>query len=132
MLAVVGLGGALGTLLRHGVSVWLPHAAGQVPWSTLLVNVVGCGVIGAFMVAITETAVSHRLLRPFVGVGVLGGLTTFSTYAVDVVELVLAGRPRLALGYLAGTVLATLAAVVLGVVGMRVMLRWTRAEGGRR
>jgi CrcB protein len=132
VLAVIGLGGALGALLRDRVSGVLPHAAGQLPWSTLLVNVVGCALIGVFMAVITERAVSHRLLRPFVGVGVLGGLTTFSTYAVDVVELVLAGRPRSALGYLARTVVAALAAVVLGVVGMRAVLRWTRAEGGRR
>ena len=123
VLAVIGLGGALGSLLRYGAASWLPHAEGEFPWSTLLVNAVGCAAIGAFMAVIMEVAVAHRLLRPFVGVGVLGGLTTFSTYAVDVVQLVLAGRPRLALAYLFGTVAAALAAVVLGLVGTRAALR---------
>lgn len=135
VLAVVGLGGALGSLARYGVSVWLPPGGGRFPWSTLLVNVAGCAAIGALMAVIAETAVAHRLLRPFVGVGVLGGLTTFSTYAVDVAQLVVAGRPRLALAYLAATVAAALAAVALGLLGTRALLRWrppwTRTEGAR-
>jgi len=119
VLLVVGLGGAIGTLLRFAVSEALPHDAGQFPWSTLLVNVVGCVAIGALLVMITETAIPHRLLRPFVAVGVLGGLTTFSTYAVDAVDLARAGHPRLAVLYLVGTVLVCLAAVLAGAVGAR-------------
>ncbi|MGH3451340.1 MAG: fluoride efflux transporter FluC [Haloechinothrix sp.] len=125
VLAVIGAGGALGTALRHGLSLWVPHSSGGFPLSTLLVNVIGCAAIGGFMVVITETTLTHRLLRPFLGVGVLGGFTTFSTYVVDVAQLVVEGQPWLALAYLVGTVLAALAAVAVGVLGMRGVLRWT-------
>jgi CrcB protein len=66
----------------------------------------------------------HPLLRPFVGTGVLGGFTTFSTYAVDVERLVDGGRPGVALGYLALTVLAALAAVWSVEVAARRVLAW--------
>ncbi len=123
VLAMIGIGGAIGTLLRYGASALLPGGADGFPWPTLLVNVVGCAAIGAFMVAINETGIAHPLLRPFVAVGVLGGMTTFSTYVVDAVHLVLAGRPWLAVLYLAGTMLLALAAVLAGVASTRSAIR---------
>jgi len=86
------------------------------PWSTLIVNVTGCMLIGVLMVLILEARQAHPLVRPFIGVGVLGGYTTFSTYAVDAQVLIAEGRPGLALAYLAGTAAAALVAVQLGVV----------------
>ena len=56
----------------------------------------------------------HPLARPFFGVGVLGGFTTFSTYAVDIQQALVAGAPGTALAYLAATVLGALVAVALG------------------
>lgn len=114
ILAVIAAGGGLGAILRYGVSVGLPQD-GAIPWQTLAVNVIGCFCIGVLMVCITEVWVAHRLLRPFLGVGVLGGFTTFSTFAVEVRRLLESGRIDLALGYLGGTVVASLCAVVLGV-----------------
>ncbi len=67
------------------------------------------------MVLITEAWTAHRLVRPFLGVGVLGGFTTFSTYAVEVQQAVAAGAVRTGLLYLAGTLVAALVAVRLGV-----------------
>jgi fluoride exporter len=86
-----------------------------VPWATLLINVTGCVLIGVLMVLILEVWVAHRLVRPFLGVGVLGGYTTFSTYAVEAEQLIAAGRPWLALAYLVGTAVAALVAVQVGV-----------------
>ena len=65
----------------------MAHQPGSFPWTTLLVNGVGCAVIGVFMVVITDVWAAHRLVRPFFGTGVLGGFTTFSTYAVDIQKL---------------------------------------------
>ncbi|WP_188990230.1 fluoride efflux transporter FluC [Saccharopolyspora thermophila] len=118
VLAVVAVGGAIGSLLRYGAALAWPG-----PWSTLLVNVVGCLAVGALMHVITELVTTHRLVRPFVGVGVLGGFTTFSTYVADAVHLVFDHRPALALAYLVGTVVACLAAVVAGMVAARVASR---------
>jgi CrcB protein len=109
VLAAIAAGGALGAEARYAMSLVVPHSAGQWPWATWLVNVSGCLLIGVLMVVILELTSPHRLVRPFLGVGVLGGYTTFSTAMVDVQQLALAGRTGVALGYL----LATLAAAVL-------------------
>ena len=86
------LGGAIGAAARYAPPC-LAHPAGGFPWTTFWINVVGCAVIGVFMVVITEVWAAHRLVRPFFGTGVLGGFTTFSTYAVDIQQLVDGGRP---------------------------------------
>ncbi|MGW5739204.1 MULTISPECIES: fluoride efflux transporter CrcB [Streptomyces] len=111
VVAAVAVGGAIGASARYGASLIWPTAPGTFPTTTLLVNVVGCAVMGAFMVLLTEARTPHRLLRPFFGTGVLGGFTTFSTYALDVERLVEGGHARTGLAYLALTLLAALAAV---------------------
>lgn len=123
----IALGGALGAVGRYGLSVALPHRTGTVSWSTFATNVSGCLLIGVLMVVLTEIAGHpHRLFRPFLGVGVLGGFTTFSTYTVETRELVAAGAPRLAFGYLLGTLAAALVAVQVGVVVTRLLARARR------
>ena len=87
VVAVVALGGAIGGCARYGASLMWTTVPGSFPWTTLLVNGVGCAVIGVFMVVITDVWAAHRLVRPFFGTGVLGGFTTFSTYAVDIQKL---------------------------------------------
>ena len=126
VLAVVSVGGALGALGRYGLSVGWPHRPAGFPWATFVTNVSGCLLIGVLMVLITEVWSAHRLLRPFLGVGVLGGYTTFSTYTVDVQQLVAAGAARTALAYLTGTVAAALSAVYAGVALARLVTRGRR------
>ncbi|MEU3899457.1 fluoride efflux transporter CrcB [Streptomyces sp. NPDC045251] len=111
VLLAVAAGGALGATARYGASLLWPTAPGAFPWTTLLVNAAGCAVIGVFMVLVTDVWSAHRLLRPFFGTGVLGGFTTFSTYAVDIQRLLRGGDPGTALAYLAATVSAALAGV---------------------
>jgi CrcB protein len=116
VVAVVATGGMVGAAARHAVTLAMPTAANAVPWPALIVNTSGCLLIGVLMVLIVEARSSHRLVRPFLGVGVLGGYTTFSTYTVDAQTLIAAGRPGVALAYLAGTAVVALVAVQLGVV----------------
>ncbi|MEV0277367.1 CrcB family protein [Streptomyces sp. NPDC050610] len=111
VLCAVSAGGGLGAAARYGASLLWPTAAGTFPWTTLFVNVAGCAVIGVFLVLVTEAWSAHRLVRPFFGTGVLGGFTTFSTYAVDIQHLVDGDRAATGLAYLAATLLAALAAV---------------------
>jgi CrcB protein len=121
VIGVVAVGGALGALARYGLSVWLPGSPGSIPWATLAANVSGCLLIGILMVSLTETSRRpHRLVRPFLGVGVLGGFTTFSTYVMETQQLASAGAPRLAALYLFGTLAAALVAVQVGIVATRV------------
>jgi CrcB protein len=126
VLGVVSAGGVLGALGRYGLATVWPHRPGHFPWATFVTNVSGCLLIGVLMVLITEVWSAHRLLRPFLGVGVLGGYTTFSTYAVDVQQLVAAGAARTGLAYLAGTLVAALAAVYVGVTLTRLATRRER------
>lgn len=130
VLGSIAVGGALGALGRYGLAVAWPHTTGQFPWATFVTNVSGCFLIGVLMVVITEVWSAHRLIRPFLGVGVLGGYTTFSTYSGDIQQLVTAGAARVGLLYLAGTVVAALAAVYLGISMTRLATR-ARRRGGK-
>lgn len=123
VLTVIAAGGATGACARYGAGLLWPTAAGSFPWTTLAVNVVGCAVIGVFMVVITEVYTPHHLLRPFFGTGVLGGFTTFSTYANDVRSLIDGGDPRRGLAYMALTLVAALLAVWLAAAATRRVLR---------
>ncbi|MGW6906623.1 fluoride efflux transporter CrcB [Streptomyces sp. NPDC054940] len=124
IVAVVAVGGALGATARYAASLWWPAQPGGFPWATFWTNVVGCAVIGVFMVVITDVWAAHRLVRPFFGTGVLGGFTTFSTYAVDIQRLVDGGHPRTGLAYLAATLIAALTAVWLAAAATRRVLKW--------
>lgn len=116
VVAAVAVGGALGALARHAIGTAWPQEVGTFPWSTFTINVTGCLAIGALLVVLTEVAGRpHRLARPFLGTGVLGGFTTFSTYAVDAERLIAGGRAPLALAYLFGTLVAALLAAQTGV-----------------
>ncbi|MFO7192907.1 MULTISPECIES: fluoride efflux transporter CrcB [Thermocrispum] len=128
VLAVIALGGGLGALARYGLAELLPARPGHVPWATFVTNVAGCFLIGILMVLITEVWSAHRLVRPFLGVGILGGFTTFSTYAVETGELLRSGTIGLAFGYLAGTVICAMLAVVTGVWLARAVTGATRAS----
>jgi CrcB protein len=121
LLAAIAAGGVLGAEARYGLGVLLPHGPADWPWSTFLVNMSGCVLIGVMMVVITELVVPHRLVRPFLGVGVLGGYTTFSTATVDTLTLLHAGRPLAALGYTVATTVLTVLACGLGVVATRLL-----------
>ncbi len=81
VLAVVAAGGALGASARYGAGLLWPTEPDAFPWTTLCVNVVGCALIGIFLVVLQEAWQAPPLVRPFVATGVLGGFTTFSTYA---------------------------------------------------
>jgi len=113
VLAVISVGGVLGALARYGISLAVPHGPAEFPWATFGINVAGCTLIGALMVAIDHFG-AHRLVRPFLGVGVLGGFTTFSTHIVEAQQALAAGAARLALAYVGGTLAAGLVAVWAG------------------
>jgi CrcB protein len=127
---VVGIGGAFGSVARYALAeAWQAPTYG-VPWATFLTNVGGCVLIGVLMVLIVEVWVAHRLVRPFLGVGVLGGFTTFSTYTVQIDQLLEAGRTLPALGYLLGTLVGALLAVQAGIVLTRLLTRRRIRRGG--
>ncbi len=129
VLVAIALGGLTGAAGRHAVELAWPTPADGFPWGTLVTNVSGCLLIGLVMVWVVEAGGAHPLVRPFLGVGVLGGYTTFSTYAVQTQSLLRADRPGLALAYLLGTALAAVVAVTLGVAAARGVVRFRSGRG---
>ena len=122
-LPLIAAGGMIGASARYALELLWPPSITAVPYATLVTNLSGCLLVGVVMVAVTETGQRHPLWRPFLAVGILGGYTTFSTYTVQVQQAVDAADPRLALGYLAGTVAGALLAVTIGTITTRALLR---------
>ena len=112
----VGLGGALGSLARHGVNVWVTRRMGQSgPYATLVVNIVGCGVIGLLAgLLASERLVMTPTVRVFVFVGILGGFTTFSSFGLDTFTLAHGGDYVRAFWNVAGQIVLGLGCVWLG------------------
>lgn len=107
----VALGGAVGTLGRHGLSVAGAALFGsRFPWATLGINIGGSLLIGY---AASRPGLSAAA-RAFVMVGVCGGFTTFSSFSLQTFDLVRRGRAGSAIIYVAGSVLLCLAAVAVG------------------
>ena len=112
---VIAAGGAIGGAMRWLLNQALPPSAGGFPWSTFVENVSGCLLLGAVMVFLVDVWRPHRYARPFVGIGILGGFTTFSAYTAETGALLRSGQAPLALAYLFGTVALGLLATWIGI-----------------
>ena len=110
VVLAVSVGGGAGAMARLAA-----HRAAPEVWATLAVNLAGCALIGVLVVLTTEVWRAHPLVRPFLGTGVLGGFTTFSTYALDGHGLWVAGDRAAAAGYLVGTLLGCVAATAAAI-----------------
>ncbi len=118
-LLLIGAGGFCGAVLRYLLSGWAHRVYGGVlPVGTLLVNLVGCFALGVLMTLVERQALSPEV-RLALGVGLLGALTTFSTFGYETVELVRRGALAPALGNVAGNVVLGVAAVWAGMAAVR-------------
>ncbi|AWF81150.1 fluoride efflux transporter CrcB [Microbulbifer sp. A4B17] len=119
-LLAVALGGALGAVFRHLVSIWsYPVFEGRFPLGTLIVNLAGSFLIGIVYVLIAHRAMLGEEWRLLLMTGMFGALTTFSTFSLESLILWHNGQPLVALGYIVGSLigclLATAAAVALAM-----------------
>jgi fluoride exporter len=112
-IVAVVIGGVLGTGLRILLDAVLPHHDDQFPWSTLFINVVGSFALGILVARIWPVAPSW--LKAGLGAGFMGSFTTFSAFAVSLVTLTRAGFGWHAVLSLVVSVLAGLAAALLGL-----------------
>ncbi len=111
LFLAVAAGGAVGAAARYAAVLIWPEPSGRFPWTTFAIN-----VIGSFALGIVIAIVGHSAMaRAFLGTGVLGGFTTFSTFAWQGEDLFKEGRPGIAIGYLAGSVVCGLFAAWLGL-----------------
>jgi CrcB protein len=124
VLGVIATGGAIGATARYLIGQEWPTPTGAFPAGTLAINVLGCALIGVLMVLSTEVWSRQRLIRPFLGTGVLGGFTTFSAYTVDIQRLVAGAHVSTALLYLAVTPIGALLAVWVTATATRRLVNW--------
>jgi fluoride exporter len=124
VLAVIAAGGAIGASARYLIGQQWPTPAGAFPAGTLAINVLGCALIGVLMVLSTDVWSRQRLIRPFLGTGVLGGFTTFSAYTVDIQRLVGGAHVGTGLLYLVVTPVGALLAVWVTASATRRLVSW--------
>lgn len=114
----VALGGALGASARYLTGIAAARLLGAgFPWGTLIVNVAGSFAMGVLAVAMLQAPESR--LGPFLITGLLGGFTTFSAFSLDAVSLFERGQAGLAAGYVAASVVLSLAALFAGLALFR-------------
>jgi len=120
----VALGGAIGALLRYQTGRWMtlwlgPNTVTAFPWATLTVNVLGSLAMGLLAGFLARHGQGGEQWRLFLGVGVLGGFTTFSAFSLELMLLIERGQAAQGLIYAAVSVLAGLTALYLGLILMR-------------
>jgi CrcB protein len=123
VVIVVALGGAIGASLRWSVNELFGPTGSGFPWSTFVENVSGSLVLALVVVVVRVRWPHRRLVAPFLGAGVLGGYTTFSTFSADTRLLVASGDAGLALLYVGCTLAAGLAAIRVGAAVGRTLVR---------
>jgi CrcB protein len=121
ILAAIALGGGLGSVARYLVATAMPVHPGRFPWSTFLINMSGSFVLGLLMVFVLDVWPPQRYVRPFVGIGILGGFTTFSTFAVEIRGLAGRGAWALADAYALSSLIGGVAAVWCGIALARLI-----------
>jgi CrcB protein len=112
-LAAIFAGGVIGALVRLGLVEALPSTPGQWPWATFVANVAGALALGYFTTRLQERLPLSAYRRPFLGTGLCGALTTFSTLQLELLQMLDHGEGGLAAGYAAASVAAGLLAIAL-------------------
>lgn len=109
---LVGLGGALGSVLRYGTSLLLNSKL--FPWATLAVNIAGSFIIGiVFALSIRQEPLSHNW-KLFLAAGICGGFTTFSAFSLENMGLLQSGRYGMAIAYIIASIVFGIAAAFIG------------------
>lgn len=117
---IVGIGGAIGSMLRHGSGLLcLKLGLGGFPWATLAINILGSFCIGIVIGLLAHMQNWSEQVRLFTVVGILGGFTTFSAFSLDSVLLFERGQYLYAGLYVAGSVFISIAATFLGLFLIR-------------
>lgn len=114
-LLAIGTGGMLGALARYGIGQSWSVGDGELPWPTVAINASGSLLLGMVVVLLLERWPPTRYVRAFVGIGVCGGYTTWSTFMTEAALLVRDGHAGLAAGHLAAGLVTGLAATYVGI-----------------
>jgi CrcB protein len=119
-LAAVFAGGVVGTLARGGLTAVMPTpAATHWPWSTFISNIAGAFLIGYFTTRLLERLPLSSYRRPFLGTGVCGGFTTFSTMQIELLAMIKHHKYVLAVSYTVASIALGLLAVYIATAAVR-------------
>jgi CrcB protein len=117
---LVFVGGGLGSTLRHIVNVLVGRSLGTAfPYHTFIINITGSAVMGLIAGYLAFKGDASQPWRLFLMTGVLGGYTTFSAFSLDAVLLYERGEIGLALLYVVGSVVLSIAGLFAGLALMR-------------
>lgn len=124
-LGAIFAGGFVGAIARAAITQALPTRPGHWPWATFGVNVLGCLLLGYFATRLQERLPLSLYRRPFLGTGMCGALTTFSTLMVELLGMADHDRWGLALAYATASIAAGFAAMMLATkLARRAGLTW--------
>ena len=114
---------AVGAVGRYWISTQVAHVAGTAfPWGTLAVNILGCAIMGALIQFMTFVWSPSEELRAFLTVGMMGALTTFSAFSVEVVLMLERGQWMMSALYIALSVILSISAMLLSMALLRSLL----------
>lgn len=119
VVAVIALGGMLGSTARYALARAIPTPPGRFPWATFWTNVSGSFVLGFLLILLLERFPPTRLLRPFLATGIMGAYTTMSTYLVETAVLIKDGHVATGLLYGLGSLVAGVVLAYAGIVAAR-------------
>ncbi len=115
-ILLVGLGGATGSIARYLCYKWItPNFTGGFPWSTFVVNLSGCLLIGLLWGAAARSGWLTESWRFFLMTGLCGGFTTFSAFTLESAGLLREAKFSLFFLYITGSVLLGLLATIAGI-----------------
>ncbi|HSR54431.1 MAG TPA: fluoride efflux transporter CrcB [Acidobacteriota bacterium] len=119
---MIGTAGALGTLIRYGLDVWFVNRLGRsFPWGTLAVNLLGCLLIGILLHLLHDRFLLSPHWRAALMIGLLGGLTTFSSFGLQTFGFLKDGQVGTALAYV---LVSNLSGVLLVWMGYLLARSW--------
>jgi fluoride exporter len=119
---LIGLGGAIGAMLRFAMVSLVGFLPNGFPMGTLLVNILGSLAMGVLVGALAKwTPEYQEQIRLFVAVGLFGGFTTFSSFSLDTIVLIERGELLLAAAYVIGSALLAIAGLWAGLAAVRVL-----------
>jgi len=123
LILAVAIGGAIGSVARYGVGIGSTKLFGLAfPWGTLIINIVGSFLIGAFAESFAFRWDAPQAVRVFLTVGICGGFTTFSAFSLDAYLLMERGELWPAAAYVIGSVALSIGGLVAGLYLMRTAL----------
>jgi len=118
---LIGLGGAIGAMLRYAVQSSIGSLSNGFPLATLLINILGSAAMGVLVAALARsTPQFQNEIRLFVAVGLFGGFTTFSSFSLDTITMMERGDIMLAALYVLGSVALSVAGLAMGLWAVRV------------